>query len=176
MVIIGSTFLDLQGDPNKGTTFVIDLGKQLEGRLGSLARWGFVIGAWCAVYSSMLGVWQSVPFLFADAWRLARGETTDKASEPAVSTRSRAYLLYQFALASIPAVSLWTSFVQMQKFYAIVGAFFVPILAVVLLALNSRRSLLGNQKSGWLIQAVLIAAVVFFVLAGAYEALDKLGS
>lgn len=174
MVIIGSTFLDLKGDPNKGTTFVIDLGKQLEGRLGPAARWGFVIGAWCAVYSSMLGVWQSVPFLFADAWRLARGESPAKAAGEAINTRSRPYLLYQLALATIPAVSLWTSFVQMQKLYAIVGAFFVPILAIVLLALNSRRSLLGNHKNGWLIQTVLIAAIAFFVLAGVYEAMDKL--
>jgi Mn2+/Fe2+ NRAMP family transporter len=176
MVIIGSTFLELKGDPNKGTTFVLDLAKQLEGRLGWAARWGFVIGAWCAVYSSMLGVWQSAPFLFADAWRLGNGDSTAALSSQAVSTRSRPYLWYQLALATIPAVSLWMSFVTMQKAYAVTGAFFVPILALVLLILNRRRSLLGQHRSGWLIQAILILALVLFTAAGIYEALSQLSS
>jgi Mn2+/Fe2+ NRAMP family transporter len=178
MVIIGSAFLKLEGDPNKGTRFVIDLAQQLEGRLGWLgpaARWGFVVGAWCAVFSSMLGVWQSVPFLFADAWRLCwQAGKPDENSKLAISTRSPPYLIYQFALATIPAVSLWTSFVQMQKAYAITGAFFVPILAIVLLALNSRRSLLKAHKSGRLIQAVLIGAVLFFSIAGISELVSQL--
>lgn len=176
MVIIGSTFLKLDGDPNKGVAFVNELGVQLEGRLGWIgpaARWGFVIGAWCAVYSSMLGVWQSVPFLFADCWRLVRSPQP-KAETTATDTRSPPYLVYQLALASIPAVSLWTSFVQMQKLYSIVGAFFIPVLAVVLLLLNSRRDLVGANRSGSFIQAVLVFAVVLFAAAGIYEAIDQL--
>ena len=35
-------------------------------RLGIAARWTFLIGAWGAIFSSLLGVWQSVPYLFAD--------------------------------------------------------------------------------------------------------------
>ena len=99
MVIIGSTFLKLEGDPNKGVAFVTELGNQLEGRLGWLgpaARWGFVIGAWCAVYSSMLGVWQSVPFLFADGWRLVRSPQP-QAETAATNIRASPYLAYQLA-------------------------------------------------------------------------------
>lgn len=175
MVIIGSTFLKLDGDPNKGVAFVNELGKQLEGRLGWLgpvARWGFVLGAWCAVFSSMLGVWQSVPFLFADCWRLAG--VSREAKQPATpDLRSRPYLAYQLGLASIPAVSLFASFVQMQKLYSIVGAFFIPILAVVLLVLNGRRDLVGGSRSGWLAQGVLILAVLGFVAAGLVEAINQ---
>jgi Mn2+/Fe2+ NRAMP family transporter len=176
MVIIGSTFLKLEGDWTKGVTFVNELGRQIEGRLGWLgpaARWGFVIGAWCAVYSSMLGVWQSVPFLFADSWRLVR-EPGAKPAATTLDTRASPYLTYQLALATLPAISLWTSFVEMQKLYSIVGAFFVPVLAVVLLVLNGRRDLVGASKSGWLIQAVLVLAIVFFAAAGVYEAIDQL--
>jgi Mn2+/Fe2+ NRAMP family transporter len=184
MVIVGSSFLDLAGDPNKGTAFIIDLGKQLEGRLGpfgALGRWGFVIGAWCAVASSMLGVWQSVPLLFADAWRLRQPPPGDPASAPRAAAQRtvpsalprRPYLLFQLALATIPAVSLWTNFVRMQQLYSIVGAFFIPILAAVLLVLNRRRHL-GGQRSGWLIQAVLLAALLFFLVAAIYEASERL--
>ena len=175
MVIIGSEFLNLKGDPSKGTAFVIELGKQLEGRLGwfgPFARWGFVIGAWCAVYSSMLGVWQSVPFLFSDAVRVLRGRADT--GQRMFNDKSPAYVGYLLALATIPAVSLWFNFVQMQKLYSIVGGYFVPALAVVLLFLNGRRELVGQYRSGWLIQLVLVVAIVFFALAGTYEAIDSL--
>lgn len=175
MVIIGSEFLDLKGDPSKGTAFVIELGKQLNGRLGwfgPFVRWGFVIGAWCAVYSSMLGVWQSVPFLFADSWRVLRGR--QDAPARAFNVKSPTYIGYLIALATIPAIGLWHDFVEMQKLYSIVGGYFVPVLAVALLYLNGRRALVGEHRSGWLIQLVLIAAVLFFALAGTYEAINAL--
>jgi Mn2+/Fe2+ NRAMP family transporter len=175
MVIIGSTFLDLEGDPTQGTRFIIDLAKQLESRLGALgtaARWGFVVGAWCAVASSMLGVWQSVPFLFADAWRMRRGALGGPIGSAPVDTRSKAYWTYQLLLATLPAVTLWTGFAPLQKAYAITGAFFVPILAVVLLLLNSRRTLLQGRHNSWLLQAILMAAVVFFTVAGVSELWD----
>jgi Mn2+/Fe2+ NRAMP family transporter len=180
MVIIGSEFLDLKGDPSKGTTFVIQLGKQIETRLpaiGPLARWGFVIGAWAAVYSSMLGVWQSVPFLFADSWRLMWGSPANatESNQPADS-RSRPYLAYQLALATVPAIGLWYEFVEVQKLYSIVGAFFVPILAIALLALNSRKDLPRPARNSWLAIGVLVAAILFFAVAGVYETVNQLRS
>ena len=39
MVIIGSEFLNLKGDPAKGTRFIIDLGKQIEERSPRSGRW-----------------------------------------------------------------------------------------------------------------------------------------
>ncbi|MDX1945510.1 MAG: Nramp family divalent metal transporter [Pirellulaceae bacterium] len=175
MVIIGSQLLDLQGDPAKGTRFIIDLGRQIEQRLPSLgpvARWGFIVGAWAAVYSSMLGVWQSVPFLFADAWRLLwHGDgTADK-----VATRSPPYLAFQLALATIPAIGLWFNFVEMQKIYAIVGALFIPVLAITLLVLNSRHELPTEGRNTWRSKIVLVFALVLFAAAGVYEGIGQFG-
>lgn len=173
MVIIGSQLLDLQGDPNKGTTFVLGLAKQLEQRLGAigpLVRWGFVAGAWAAIFSSVLGVWQSVPFLFADSWRLLweHGVRADEQPQVTIDESSRPYVIYQLALATIPAISLIFNFVQMQKLYAIVGAFFIPILAAVLLVLN-RRTELGPHRNSWRSLLVLGGALVFFATAAALE-------
>jgi Mn2+/Fe2+ NRAMP family transporter len=185
MVIVGSELLDLSGDPEKGTAFVLNLAQQIEGRLGTLGpalRWGFVLGAWCAVFSSMLGVWQSVPYIFADCWRLLRNAVREDApaatpqpgTDATVDVGARPYVLYQLALAIIPLVSLWFSFEQMQKWYAIVGAFVVPALGLVLLVLNRRRDLVGPHTSGWAIQALLLLALVLFAVAGAWEVADKL--
>lgn len=188
MVIVGSELLDIRADPNQGVAFVLTMAQEIEARLGPLGpplRWGFVIGAWCAVFSSMLGVWQSVPYIFADCWRLLTGSTAvaaakdqpQKADAPAesVDVNSRPYVLYQLALAVIPMVSLWYSFVQMQKWYAIIGAMFVPLLGLVLLLLGGRRDLLGQHANGWLVQAALVVALAFFAIAGAFEAVEQLG-
>ena len=76
--------------------------------------------------------------------------------------------------ATIPAIGLWFSFVEMQKWYAIVGAFFVPVLAAVLLLLNGRRDLLPPEaRNSWLAIVVLLAALAFLAVAGVYEVLDQ---
>ncbi|MCI0359649.1 MAG: Nramp family divalent metal transporter [Planctomycetaceae bacterium] len=173
MVIIGSELLDLHGDPNKGTTFVLGLAKQLEQRLGAigpLVRWSFIAGAWAAIFSSVLGVWQSVPFLFADSWRLLRGAGDRPGEMPAktIDEYSRPYVIYQLALATLPAVSLVFNFVELQKLYAIVGALFIPVLAVVLLVLN-RRPELGPHRNSWRSMLVLCGALAFFAAAAAME-------
>ncbi len=179
MVIIGSELLDLTGDPNKGTTFVLGLARQLEqrfGALGPVVRWSFIAGAWAAIFSSVLGVWQSVPFLFADSWRLLTEGAAAGGEAPAaaIDENSRPYVFYQAALATIPAVGLLHNFVNMQKLYAIVGALFIPALAVVLLLLN-RRPELGANRNSWLSVLVLLGAVIFFALTAAFEIRSQLG-
>jgi Mn2+/Fe2+ NRAMP family transporter len=176
MVIIGSELLAIDEDPSKGTRFVHKIGEEMSARLGAIGpavRWAFLLGAWAAVFSSLLGVWQSVPLIFADSWRLLLGREGD-AKESADLTRSRAYLVYQLALASIPAVGLFYSFVHLQKFYSIVGACFIPILAAVLLALNSRKSLLGQWRNSWWSLATLVAALALFAWAAALEIQSQL--
>lgn len=169
MVIIGSELLQIDADPNKGTTFVLQIGRQMEARLGAVgpaARWAFMLGAWAAVYSSLLGVWQSVPLLFADSWRLLW-------RRPAGTSRT-AYVGYQLALATIPAIGLWYSFVELQKAYSIVGACFVPLLAGVLLVLNGRRDLVGKHVNSWWVLAGLIGALAMFAWVAVLEIQNQL--
>ena len=45
----------------------------LEPTLGAAGRWTFLVGFWGAVATSMLGVWQGVPYLFADFYGRMRG-------------------------------------------------------------------------------------------------------
>ncbi|MFW6175596.1 MAG: Nramp family divalent metal transporter, partial [Acidobacteriota bacterium] len=66
MVIVGST-VAVEG---RGAGLIVTLADRLEGALGPAGRWAFLAGGWAAVASSLLGVWQSVPYLFADQWRL----------------------------------------------------------------------------------------------------------
>ncbi len=170
MVIIGSTIRVGGG----GTTLIVDLAEQLRGVLGPVARWAFLVGAWGAIFSSLLGVWQSVPYLFADFCGLMR-DPQGAAGRPAVDTRSMPYQVYLFALATVPALGLWTSFERAQKLYAIVGALFIPMLAVVLLVLNGQSRLVGKRcRNSWPVTLLLVASLVFFLLAGWFEVQNRL--
>ncbi len=161
MVIIGST-LQIEG---RGAQLLVVLGESLESELGTWGRWTFLLGAWGAIFSSLLGVWQSVPYLFADTWRLMKGGRP--APGRRIDHRSGPYLFYLFALGTVPIAGLWGGFQQVQKLYAIVGAAFMPILALSLIILNgSRRWLPPDQRYGPLIKTLLCIALLFFAAAG----------
>ena len=173
MVIIGSSLEELQGG---GAGLIVKIAHQLEsslGRAGTIARWAFLVGTWGAVVSSLLGVCQGIPYLFADVWSLRPGAAR---SDNDVDTTSIPYRGFLYAIALIPIVGLMTfDFQTMQKTYAVVGALFVPMLAAVLLVLNGRVALVGAQlKNSRLTSVVLVAILLFFLTAGFLQVRKKL--
>ena len=160
MVIIGSQ-IQVQG---KGATLIVDLANRLEEPLGPAGRWAFLIGAWGAIFSSLLGVWQSVPYVFTDYLGLLR--TPRGSKPPEVHTECRAYRGYLWALAIIPMAGLHLPFKEIQKVYAIFGAAFMPLLALTLLLLNGRRLQDPSLRSRPLTNGVLIGILAFFAYAG----------
>ncbi len=158
MVIIGST-LEIEG---KGAGLLVSLADTLQQPLGETGRWLFLIGAFGAVFSSLLGVWQAVPYLFADIFRLF----FSKNQHDLVDTKAWPYRAYLFALAIVPMLGLMVSFKQIQQFYGIVGAAFLPLLAIALLIMNSRRDCLGEHANRWPSHALLSATLIFFAGMG----------
>jgi len=79
-------------------------------------------------------------------------------------TRTKPYRLYLLAITFAPLVFLGYPVRQIQLFYGVFGAFFLPVLAVTLLILNSREDWVGKQfTTHWSLNAVLVGAVVLFV-------------
>jgi len=161
MVLIGSR-LETVG---KGSGLIVDLASELGDGLGPAARWAFLLGAWGAVFSSLVGVWQAVPYVFADFWRLRDARLGEQRA--VVSTAARPYRLYLFALAFVPLLGLTTSFKQAQKAYAVVGAAFLPGLAFALLLLNRERLVGERGANRWLGVAGLAGTLAFFLFAAA---------
>jgi len=157
MVIIGST-LEISAE---GSKLIVSLANQLEEPLGPVGRWMFIIGAFGAIFSSLLGVWQAVPYLFADILRLIRDPKAQNA-ETAVDTQSWAYRGYLLGIAFVPMLGLLVSFKDMQKLYAIVGAAFMPLVAIGLLVLNGRSAWVGKQRNGVLSTLALLGTLAFF--------------
>jgi Mn2+/Fe2+ NRAMP family transporter len=170
MVIIGS-HLQVEG---RGASLIINLSYMLGRELGPIGQWMFLIGAWGAIFSSLLGVWQSVPYIFADLWRLIQGK--NGSSQQIIDIKSKSYRWYLYGLATIPMIGLWVGFAQMQKLYAIIGALFMPMLALTLLRLNGRAQWIGEQhRNRPLTTITLIFILLFFLMAGGLTVQQILG-
>ena len=144
MVIVGSS-VQVEGE---GAQLLVELSDRLGVELGPAGRWLFLIGATGTVFSSMLGVWQSVPYLFADCWRLLRPRAdaaTGAGGLDAVDTRAAPYRFYLVLLATVPMLGLFGSFREVQKIYTVTGALFFPVLALVLLIFNGKESWVGRD-------------------------------
>ncbi|MBI3935188.1 MAG: Nramp family divalent metal transporter [Acidobacteria bacterium] len=170
MVIIGSR-IRVEG---QGVRLAGQLADQLALVLGPWGRWMFLLGFWGAVFSSLLGVWQSAPYLFADFLALRRSHSSgalpmNDASQPQTLDLSRttAYRIYLVAIAIVPMITLWLTVQRIQLAYAIMGAMFMPLLAITLLILNTPERWVGESfRSKWWINAVLAITVLLFAWMG----------
>ncbi len=164
MLVIASG-IEVEG---RGTGLLIALSGQLHTVLGPVGAVIFLIGAWAAIVSSLLGVWQSVPLLFTDAVRSLWG-LPHVSAERLGSTRI--YRVFLLLLATVPMLQVGIGFAAVQKAYAVLGAFFLPMLAVVLLVLNGRSTLVGARRNSPWTVSLLICVLAFF----AWVAMEKIG-
>lgn len=161
MVVIGAR-LELDG---RGAGVAVAIADELAAVLGTPGRWLFLAGFWGAVFSSLLGVWQGVPYLFADAWSRTTGAADRGDDNPPVDTRVRGG--FQLLLATVPLLLLGTSLRAMTLAYAVLGALFMPFLAGTLLLMLGRRGWAPRSaRNGWLATSVLAATLVFFAWQG----------
>jgi hypothetical protein len=133
--------------------------------LGPAGRWIFLVGFWAAVFSSLLGVWQSAPYLFADL--VASDGSTAGRQEGVERPAYRGFLLF---IATAPLVLLWTTLERAQLLYAVFGALFMPLLALTLLVMNNRTAWVGREfRTGWVTNLALCVTLALFAWIGAGE-------
>jgi len=169
VVIIGSR-VQIRG---QGAGLAVLLADQLALSLGPTGRWIFLVGFWAAVFSAMLGVWQSLPYLFADVLWLRRGSSVSTSGGNAEA--SRPYRAYLVALAVIPQFLLQWPVPTLQLAFGLTGAMLLPLLAVTLLVMNNRADWVGEKfKAALGLNLILASALLFFVFAGYREAAQLL--
>ena len=122
-----------------GDAGLLDLGVVLQDRYGQWAGKVFLIGFWAAAMSSLVGVWNGVSLMFADFMTNIRGGHSDDPDARAGGTWYRAYILW---LTFPPMLMLFLGKpVWLILAYGVLGAFFMPFLAVTLLwLLNTDRT------------------------------------
>ncbi len=154
MVIVGQS-VKLEGE---GTSMLIVLSDRLGEELGPTGKWLFLAGTFGTVFSSLLGVWQAAPYLFAECWRLG----VKRDANP-VDMTAPTYRWFLAALAVVPMIGLFASFRDVQQLYTFIGAYIFPTLALVLIVFNSRTAWVGKRfKNHPLTIVVLIGVLAFF--------------
>ncbi|GAA1902614.1 Nramp family divalent metal transporter [Streptomyces durmitorensis] len=157
-----------------GDQGLVQLSGILEKEYGDATAKLFLIGFFATSFTSLIGVWHGVSLMFADfveRYRKQRAGADDKSlsgEEVASGAREksvpfRAYLLW---MTFPPMILLF----QGQPFrliiiYGVLGAAFMPFLALTLVwLLNSSRTP-AEWRNGWLSNGMLaIAGLVFLVL------------
>jgi Mn2+/Fe2+ NRAMP family transporter len=169
VVIIGSR-VQVRGE---GTSLALLLAEQLAKGLGPSGKQIFLVGFWAAVFSALLGVWQSLPYLFTDFIQIRKGAGV---AAGGTVEQSSSYRLYLVCLATIPLLLVRWPVEQLQLAFGLTGAMLLPLLALTLLIMNNREEWVGKRfrASLWL-NLILAAALVFFTLVGAREIVRLLG-
>ncbi len=135
---------------------------------GNAAGVVFLIGVWGAVFTSTLGVWNGVPYLFADFVNALQGRF-----DAVVDTTGTAYRGYLLYLAVPPMALLFLGRpLWIIKVYTLTGGLFMPLLAASLLWLNSRRDLVGRMRNRVSATATLVLALVLFGLIAIRQLMD----
>jgi Mn2+/Fe2+ NRAMP family transporter len=153
MVIVGQS-VRLEGE---GTAMLVVLSERLGEELGPAGKWLFLVGTFGAVFSSLLGVWQAAPYLFAECWRLG----VHRSPSP-VDMRAPPYRWFLIVLAVVPMLGLFASFREVQKIYTFLGAYIFPALALVLIFFNSRGAWVGKRFKNHPVTIAMLAGVLVF--------------
>ncbi|WP_097985638.1 Nramp family divalent metal transporter [Streptomyces sp. f150] len=174
MLVVGAELLHAsQIALTSGDRGLIDLGKVLEDRFGAGTAKLFLVGFFATSFSSLIGVWHGVSLMFADfverfrapaagAAKTEEHEGADVAERRQRSLPFRAYLLW---LTFPPMTLLWLD----EPFglviaYGVLGAFFMPFLALTLLwLLNSSRTP-REWRNGWVSNGMLALSGLLFIV------------
>ncbi|MEU1292405.1 Nramp family divalent metal transporter [Streptomyces sp. NPDC005840] len=153
---------------SNGDKGLIQLGDILAHEYGTATAKFFLIGFFATSFTSLIGVWHGVSLMFADFVARTREQSAAGGAEVASGARERswpfrAYLLW---LTFPPIVLLF----QGQPFrliilYGVLGAAFLPFLALTLLRLLNSARTPAAWRNGPLSNAMLaLSAALFLVL------------
>ncbi len=157
-------------------TVVPQMAATLEATLGPLGWFAYSVGFWGATLTSLLGVWQGVPYMYADMYGIVRGYGAEARRElTRVTSRPYRIALAAMALIPIPFTFLDQPFLVVAT-YAVVGSLFIPFLAATLLYMNNRIAWTSPiARNGWAANAVLVLALAFFATIGIRDIVRAFG-
>jgi Mn2+/Fe2+ NRAMP family transporter len=172
VMIVANQAFHVPGVQITNAQAVTKMAETLGAIIGPFGFYAYAVGFWAAVFASLLGVWQSTPYLFADYYGLMR-KYPRPAREQLTTVTSTPYRL---ALLFITIVPIPLAFIDQPLFmirtFTIVGSLFIPFLAATLLYLNNVHIPKegGVPRNSRLSNAVLTLALVVFAIVGASEA------
>ena len=162
MLIVGADLLySAQIALSSGDRGLLDLGNVIEQRFGRPVAIAFLIGFAATAMSSLFGVWHGVSLMFSDFVEHLRGRT-ERSEHPEKKWPFRAFLVW----LTFPPMGL-LFFGQpflLVIIYGVVGAFFMPFLAVTLLLLLNSKRIPSEWRNGWVSNGLLVVSALLFLV------------
>ena len=185
MLLMGAELLYSAGIAiDAGDQGLVQLSDVLDERYGEVFGAVFLVGFFASSFSSLIGVWSGVSLMFADFLgnlrRLPSGH-------PDTRTGGRYFRLYVLWLTFPPMLLLLLDKpVGLILAYGVLGAIFMPFLAVTLLILLNRKGSGGGAdhdpdavvptqwRNRWLSNGLMVLCAVLFVALAVNEIKDLL--
>lgn len=175
MLVVGAEVVRAAGvSLSAGDAGLLDLHDVLRAEYGGVIGTGFLVGFWAASFSSLIGVWNGVSLMFADFWGNLRGLP---AGDPATRTGGRYFRFYVLWLTFPPMLLLLLK----RPFglivaYGVLGALFMPFLAVTLLGLLNGRHVPREWANRAHTNIALAVCALLFVALGISQLRDALAA
>ncbi|MFC8965187.1 Nramp family divalent metal transporter [Streptomyces sp. NPDC057094] len=159
-----------------GDKGLIQLGDILAAEYGTATAKFFLIGFFATSFTSLIGVWHGVSLMFADFVAHYRGGGGEGAEEVAAGRHDRSWAFrgYLLWLTFPPIVLVF----QGQPFrlvilYGVLGAAFLPFLALTLLRLLNSSRTPREWRNGPLSNSMLVIAGVLFLVLCVKQVWDQ---
>ncbi len=151
---------------------LLDLAQVLQERYGAVIGKLFLVGFWAASFSSVIGVWSGVSLMFADFLGNVRGLESGHPDTLSGGKYARFYLLW---ITFPPMVLLLLDRpIFLILLYGVLGALFMPFLAVTLLWILNTKRVPDRWRNGLGTNILLIICTVLFGILGCYQLIEAI--
>ncbi|WP_374929237.1 Nramp family divalent metal transporter [Kytococcus sedentarius] len=153
-----------------GEKGLLQLSDVLAERYGAAVGTLFLVGFWAAAMSSLIGVWNGVSMMFADFAGDALGQPED---HPDRQARGKWYVAYVLWLTFPPMIMMFLGEpVWLILAYGVLGAFFMPFLAVTLLWILNTDRTPALWRNKWLSNILLVICTALFAYLAVQQLVD----
>ncbi|RIJ57847.1 Nramp family divalent metal transporter [Clavibacter phaseoli] len=152
---------------------LVQLADVLGERYGAFMTWFFLIGFFATSFSSILGVWNGVSLMFADFLGTIRGLDVEDPRRRLGGSYYRAFILW----LTIPPIGLLflDQPIGLIIAYGVLGALFMPFLAITLLVLLNTDRTPRAWRNRPLSNTVMGLSALLFVVLGVQQLVTEIG-
>jgi len=152
---------------------LVQLADVLGERYGAFMTWFFLLGFFATSFSSILGVWNGVSLMFADFLGNVRGLDVEDPRRRLGGSYYRGFILW----LTIPPIGLLflDQPIGLIIAYGVLGALFMPFLAITLLVLLNTDRTPRAWRNRPLSNTVMGLSALLFVVLGVQQLVTEVG-
>ncbi len=152
---------------------LVQLADVLGERYGAFMTWFFLLGFFATSFSSILGVWNGVSLMFADFLGTVRGLDVEDPRRRLGGSYYRAFIVW----LTIPPIGLLflDQPIGLIIAYGVLGALFMPFLAITLLVLLNTDRTPRAWRNRPLSNTVMGLSALLFVVLGVQQLVTEIG-